>query len=89
MPTPSSPVFVTASGGRERGHLSARWPLERAARFVLKHKGPCTVAWTQGGEPIGGVSDMSGRCDDRRLRWVWWFDSELIIAAGVTMGRTP
>lgn len=83
MPTPTTPVFLTASGGRQRGHLSARWPLERAIRFLLKHKGPCQVAMTQHGEPVGGVSDVRGRADDGRLRWAWWFDAELAHAAGL------
>ena len=45
--------------------IAERLPRLKTEAFVRKD-----------GEIIGAVEDWSDQCDDRRLKWIWWFDAD-------------
>ena len=56
-------------------------------RFLKTLKCEVTVRASDAEEPIGGVWDVQGYADDKRLRWSWWLDHEAATTA--LCARTP
>ncbi len=69
---------------RRGGHLEVFRDAEEAVRKLKKLK--CEATLRIGDEEVGGVEDWADSVDDRRVRWVWWYDAE---ALGLPSGEKP
>lgn len=47
-----------------------------AAKRLRKLKTEANL-YNDQGQKVGGVEDWADRCDDRRMRWVFWYDSDI------------
>jgi len=71
---------VTWMDKRGAGQMRAIASEAELERFVSTLRREATI-W-RGKTKIGGVEYDPDLCDDQRVRWVWWFESQGVRCCG-------
>lgn len=64
---------VTWMSKRGAGCLRCFGKEKDCIAFISTLRCEATV-WSDTREKIGGVEESDGRHDDRRVKWIWWFE---------------